>query len=260
MPVLKIIFTCGPPAYPNQTLSDTLEDVQRIPSPARSRISQYRVILSSRSIPLRHFPLHPSPIPRSSLRTRHSSPYLCFSKPANGQSSPTLFVGRSIFELIGASLDSPFGAVGSLAYWACIYHVVASFSLHPLLNSHSCSYALNLPLGNMDTPILNLTSPPRYDHPPPFSSLSYDLPTYARTAAADERILISEPLASVAASAGPREYVYESKWLRLNLGPKVWPIKAPCYGWNATVEGYVDVPDLARARAVRLTVAVSNRI
>jgi len=75
----------------------TLEDVQRIPSPPRSRISQYRVILSSRSI---HLPLHPSPNPRSSLRTRRSSPYLCFLKPANGQSSLTLFVGRSIFELM----------------------------------------------------------------------------------------------------------------------------------------------------------------
>jgi len=110
----------------------------------------------------------------------------------------------------------------------------------------------------MDTPIFDLASPPRYDHPPPFSSLGYDLPVYARTAAADERILISEPVSSHATSAAPREYVYETKRLRLNLGPKTRPIQVPCYGWNATVEGYVDVPGLARAQAVRLTVTVST--
>jgi hypothetical protein len=111
----------------------------------------------------------------------------------------------------------------------------------------------------MDTPILDLSSPPRYDYPPPFSSLTYGLPTYARTAAADERILISEPVAPHAASTAPREYAYETKRLRLNLGPKIWPTQFPCYGWNSTVDGYVDVPDLARARAVKLTVTVSNR-
>ena len=111
----------------------------------------------------------------------------------------------------------------------------------------------------MDTPILDLASPPRYDYPPPFSSLSHPLPIYAHTAAADERILISEPAAEHATSAAPREYVYETKKLRLNLGPKKWLIQAPCYGWNAAVEGYVDVSDLVRARAVRLTVSVSNR-
>lgn len=112
----------------------------------------------------------------------------------------------------------------------------------------------------MDTPILDLASPPQYDRPPPFSPFSQDLPIYARTAAADERILISEPVAPHAASATPREYIYETKRLRLNLGLKTWPLQVPCYGWNATVDGYVDVPGLARARAIRLTVAVSNRI
>jgi len=111
----------------------------------------------------------------------------------------------------------------------------------------------------MDTPIFDLTSPPRYEGPTPFSYLGQDLPTYARTAAADERILISEPVTPHAASAAPTEYVYESKRLRLNLGPKTWPVQVPCYGWNATVEGFVDVPGLARARAVKLTVAVSIR-
>lgn len=109
----------------------------------------------------------------------------------------------------------------------------------------------------MDTPILDLASPPRYDHPPPFAFLGHDLPTYARTAAADERILISEPVASRATSVASREYVYETKRLRLNLGPKRWPIQVPCYGWNATIEGYVDVSDLASTRAVKLTVTVS---
>lgn len=111
----------------------------------------------------------------------------------------------------------------------------------------------------MDTPILDLASPPRYDLPPPFSPFSQDLPIYARTAAADERVLISEPVARYAASATPREYNYETKRLRLNLGPKTWPIQVPCYGWNATINGYVDVPGLARARAIKLTVSVSNR-
>jgi hypothetical protein len=114
----------------------------------------------------------------------------------------------------------------------------------------------------MDTPIVDLSSPPRYDQPPPFSSLTYGLPTYARTAAADERVLISEPAAPherLTSPATPREYVYETKRLRLNLGPKTLPIQVPCYGWNAIVQGYVDVPDLPRSRAVRLTVAVSNR-
>jgi hypothetical protein len=111
----------------------------------------------------------------------------------------------------------------------------------------------------MDTPILDLASPPRYDHITPFCSLGQDLPIYARTAAADERILISEPVTPRAASAAPTEYVYETKRLRLNLGPKKWPTQVPCYGWNATVEGFVDVPGLARARAIKLTVAVSNR-
>lgn len=112
----------------------------------------------------------------------------------------------------------------------------------------------------MDTAILDLSSPPRYDRPPPFSPVGQDLPIYARTAAADERILISEPVAPHAAPAAPREHIYETKRLRLNLGPKIWPIQVPCYGWNATVDGYVDVPGLARARAIRLTVAVSDRI
>ena len=112
----------------------------------------------------------------------------------------------------------------------------------------------------MDTPILDLTLPPRYDRPPPFSFLGQDLPNYTRTAAADERILISEPVAPHTASGAAREYVYETKRLRLNLGPKAWPIHVPCYGWNATVKGYVDVPGLASARATKLMVAVSNRI
>ena len=112
----------------------------------------------------------------------------------------------------------------------------------------------------MDIPILDLASPPRYDRPPQTSPFSQDLPIYARTAAADERILISEPVAPHAASAAPREYIYETKRLRLNLGPKKWPIQVPCYGWNATVDGYVDAPGLARDRATKLTIAVSRRI
>jgi hypothetical protein len=114
----------------------------------------------------------------------------------------------------------------------------------------------------MDIPILDLTLPPQYDHPPPFPSLNYDLPTYARTAAADERILISSPVVPqrcATSSTVPTEYAYETKRLRLNLGPRTSHIKVPCYGWNATVEGYLDVSDFARAQAVKLTVAVSDQ-
>ena len=109
-------------------------------------------------------------------------------------------------------------------------------------------------------------SPPSYlDPPPAFTTLTSitddngELPNYSRNAAADERIMLLEPLAArPSRSVQPIDYVYTSERLELNMGRKRFPIKVPCYGEGGVVEGKVTVKDFKAAAKVSVTVRHST--
>ncbi|CAG7850620.1 SubName: Full=Uncharacterized protein {ECO:0000313/EMBL:CCA72175.1} [Serendipita indica DSM 11827] len=105
-------------------------------------------------------------------------------------------------------------------------------------------------------------SPPSYlDPPPAFTTITTstnddgELPNYSRNAAADERIMLLEPLASARASSSmqPVDYIFTSERLELNMGRKRFPIKVPCYGMDGVVEGKVTVKDFKAAAKLSVT-------
>jgi hypothetical protein len=118
-------------------------------------------------------------------------------------------------------------------------------------------------------PLLHLLSPPTppppSDSPPDFAAsvnvnpalpLSGEPPYYSRNAAADERIVLAQPVAprSTETRAPHTEYLFESARMELNMGPKKYPVKVPCYGWNQDIEGYVAVKDFKAATKITVTV------
>ncbi|KAG8758111.1 hypothetical protein FRC14_000735 [Serendipita sp. 396] len=100
------------------------------------------------------------------------------------------------------------------------------------------------------------------DPPPAFTASTSvvaedgELPNYSRNAAADERILVSEPVArnpgSTLPSTSAVEYIFNSERLELDMGPKRFPVKVPSYGAGGVIEGRIRVKDFKAA--TKLTV------
>lgn len=74
----------------------------------------------------------------------------------------------------------------------------------------------------------DFAQPPSYaEHTAPNANFEETLPDYSRVAAADERIMQSQPRAR---SPGPSssstvEHIFTSERLELNMGPKKYPVK-----------------------------------
>ncbi|KAG8845106.1 hypothetical protein FRB91_002066 [Serendipita sp. 411] len=104
------------------------------------------------------------------------------------------------------------------------------------------------------------------DPPPAFTASTSvvaedgELPNYSRNAAADERILVSEPVArnpgSTLPSTSAVEYIFNSERLELDMGPKRFPVKVPSYGAGGVIEGRIRVKDFKAA--TKLTVKVRS--
>lgn len=96
-----------------------------------------------------------------------------------------------------------------------------------------------------------------YAHAPSPPPSNKELPDYAPIAAADELVVDSQPLADRPFISGASvQYLFTSERLNLNLGPKILPVRVPCYGREATVSGFVEVLDWRNA--AKLTVTVST--
>ncbi|KAG8824345.1 hypothetical protein FRC17_009127 [Serendipita sp. 399] len=106
------------------------------------------------------------------------------------------------------------------------------------------------------------------DPPPAFTATTAasitsddgELPNYSRYAAADERILVCEPLATrptdVLANTNVIQYLFHSERLELDMGPKRFPVKIPAYGTGGVVEGRIRVKDFKAA--TKLTVKLEG--
>jgi hypothetical protein len=70
--------------------------------------------------------------------------------------------------------------------------------------------------------------------------LDLSLPQYTPEASSTEH---SVALAVTEATA-LSEYCAKSGHITLNLGPKVWKTRNPCYSRNGVVDGYVDIKKL----------------
>jgi hypothetical protein len=74
--------------------------------------------------------------------------------------------------------------------------------------------------------------PPSYDHEECVSS-----PTYSTYAGTDERVIRSQPRRLTGCPAC--EWTFNSKHMKINMGPRVWGLHAPSYGLNGKVEGSI---------------------
>lgn len=83
------------------------------------------------------------------------------------------------------------------------------------------------------------TLPPTEDQPPTYVSyaLPDEIPSYSRTPRQSEVTVRSS--SDLDSCISGEEYIYRSKHLELNLGPKVWGTKAPAYGLGANVQGRI---------------------
>lgn len=50
------------------------------------------------------------------------------------------------------------------------------------------------------------------------------------------------------------DFIYTSKRLELNLGPRLWPMHLPSYGRQGTVSGTVEIKDVKNVKSVTVRV------
>ena len=75
------------------------------------------------------------------------------------------------------------------------------------------------------------------------------LPVYSADAGPSEQSI------ALALSDSPlSDYVSKSSHITLNLGPKLWKTKHPCYPRNGIIEGYVDIRGLDKVKRVVIKV------
>ena len=98
------------------------------------------------------------------------------------------------------------------------------------------------------------------DEPPSYASSSASRrssvlpsPSYSRTPDRTEFVLRAD---SDATCTAPDQYIYSSKSLTLDLGPKLWGTSIPVYGNNASVEGTLKLKgDLKHVASIELKVS-----
>ncbi|KEP54848.1 hypothetical protein V565_012260 [Rhizoctonia solani 123E] len=92
---------------------------------------------------------------------------------------------------------------------------------------------------------------------PSYSDSGYSAPTsppYSASVTDGERILELRPSLSTLPINLPDQYVFQSQRIKLDLGPRIWPTRTPCFGYTSTVDGTVSVTTLDHVK--RLTVTV----
>ena len=84
------------------------------------------------------------------------------------------------------------------------------------------------------------------DLPPSYASYAFPdiTPTYSRTPRNSEITVRSG--SDLDSCISPEEYIYCSKHLEVNLGPKVWGTKAPAFGLGANVDGSITLSGMLK--------------
>ena len=98
----------------------------------------------------------------------------------------------------------------------------------------------------MAVAVMSSSSPPSYSYSHSHrasyqstrSSPAYPSPQYSPQAGRSELVLDSlSTITATATNVSNQDYVYCTKSLSINLGPKIWGTSAPSYGGGAVVEG-----------------------
>ncbi|KAH7338377.1 hypothetical protein B0J17DRAFT_706724 [Rhizoctonia solani] len=75
-------------------------------------------------------------------------------------------------------------------------------------------------------------------------------PTYLASTTDCERTLGLQPLSSTPLAGLHDQYVFQSQRIKLDLGPRIWPVNTPCFGYKDTVEGVVSVTTLEHVKSI----------
>ncbi|QRV88614.1 hypothetical protein RhiJN_16632 [Ceratobasidium sp. AG-Ba] len=90
------------------------------------------------------------------------------------------------------------------------------------------------------------------------SSLS--APLYRTSAAESERVIESHRPSAPNLSNLPEEYVFKSKHITVELGPRIWPTNTPCYGYNGVVAGKAYLIALDHVKQVNLILEATVKV
>ena len=82
------------------------------------------------------------------------------------------------------------------------------------------------------------------------------LPTYSPQAASTECVLQFEPPRRTGCPAC--EWIFETKYFKINLGRKMWKLNSPTYGLHGKIDGSIELLDATcKVESVQATVRLT---
>ncbi|CUA69814.1 hypothetical protein RSOLAG22IIIB_04066 [Rhizoctonia solani] len=94
---------------------------------------------------------------------------------------------------------------------------------------------------------------------PSYAESGDSAPTYSASLTDGERIPELQPSVSSPPTNLPDQYTFQSQRIKLDLGPRIWPVSTPCFGHRGMVDGVVSVTTLEHVKSITIKVEATAK-